>query len=118
MAITTRKSKSTLLSSLPHAVETTLKKQGLNLKTARLRRNLTIEDVAEKIGASRYVVADAERGNPPTGVAVYAALLWTYGLLDQLSAVAEPSRDDEGTALSLNHERARARRPRKLDNDF
>lgn len=35
----------------PYPVEQTIKRLGVNLRTARLRRNLTIQDVAEKIGA-------------------------------------------------------------------
>ena len=105
-----------LLKAVPYQVEQSLKKLGANLKTARLRRNLTIEDVAQKIGAGRFVVADAERGKPSTGIAIYAALLWVYGLLDPLAEIADPSHDAEGTALSIK--RKRAGHARELDNDF
>lgn len=105
-----------LLKAVPYQVEQSLKKLGANLKTARLRRNLTTEEVAQKIGVGRFVVADAEKGKPSTGIAMYAALLWAYGLIDQFGDIADPSRDEEGTTLSLKRERAR--HPRKLDNDF
>ncbi len=49
-----------LLEAVPYQVERSLKKLGADLKTARLRRNLTIEEVAQKIGTGRFVVADAE----------------------------------------------------------
>jgi len=105
-----------LLTAVPYQVERSLNKLGADLKTARLRRNLTIEDVARKIGTSRFVVADAERGKASTGIVTYAAMLWVYGLLDRFAEVADPSKDEEGTTLSLTRERAR--RSRKLDNDF
>jgi transcriptional regulator with XRE-family HTH domain len=107
-----------LLGATPYQVEEALKKLGGRLKTARLRRNLTIQDVAEKIGTSRFAIADAEKGKASTGVAVYVALLWAYGLLDQFADVADPAKDDEGVALSLNRSPARASHPRKLKNDF
>jgi transcriptional regulator with XRE-family HTH domain len=85
----------------PYAVERTLKGLGANLRTARLRRNLTIGDMAEKIGTGERAVADAEKGKPSTGIAVYAALLWALDLLDQVDLVATPERDQEGQTLAL-----------------
>jgi transcriptional regulator with XRE-family HTH domain len=107
-----------IIVSLPFEVETAIKRLGTNLRTARLRRNLTLEEVAEKLGVSRYVVAHAEGGKPSTSVAMYAGLLWTYGLLDQFSQMADPAEDKEGLALSLAHQRSHARRVEDLDNDF
>ena len=111
-----------LLTAPPYAVEQTLKRLGANLRTARLRRNLTIDDMAEKIGTGERAVADAEKGKPSTGIAVYAAILWALDLLDQIADVAAPEKDDEGQALALSRERARARptavAKTGLDNDF
>lgn len=112
------KARNALLAALPHPVELTLKKLGADLRTARLRRNLTIEEAAQKIGTSRFVVANAEKGKPSTSIAVYTALLWIYGMTDSLGDLIDPSKDEEGSSLALNSERERARRPRKPDNDF
>lgn len=98
-----------LLTAPPQAIEQTLKRLGANLRTARLRRNLTIDDMAQKIGTGGRAVADAEKGKPSTGVAVYAAMLWALDMLDQISDVAAPEKDDEGQILALSRERARAR---------
>lgn len=110
--------KNTLLSAPPYAVEQTLKHLGANLRTARLRRNLTIEDVAEKIGTGPRPVSDAEKGKPSTSAAVYIALLWVYDLLDQMSDVASPELDEHGLTLSMSRERVRAREKKELDNEF
>lgn len=107
-----------LVTAPPYQVDQTLQRLGANLRTARLRRNLTLEDVAEKIGTGRRAVADAEKGKPSTGVAVYAAMLWALDLLDQLDLVAAPERDEEGQTLALARERARARPRTELNNDF
>lgn len=107
-----------LLAAPPFAVEQTLKRLGANLRTARLRRNLTIEDVAQKIGTGHRAVADAEKGKASTGIAVYAAMLWALDLLGQMDEVAAPEKDEEGQTLALSRERARARPKAGLDNDF
>ena len=108
-----------LLSATPYQVETALKKLGADLKTARLRRNLTSDEVAQKIGTTRFTVADAEKGKPSTSVAVYAALLWAYGLTDRLTDLADPSKDEEGMRLALAREPMRARHSSgKLSSDF
>ena|ERR1700674_2515317 len=112
------RARNALLGAPPYQVEQTLRKLGGDLKTARLRRNLTSEEVAQKIGTSRFAVAGAEKGKPSTSVAVYAALLWAYGLVDRLADLADPNKDEEGMRLSRSREPARARHRRTLDNDF
>lgn len=107
-----------LLTAPPYPVEKAAKALGANLRVARLRRNLTIQDVADKIGTGPRAVTDAEKGKVSTGMAVYVALLWTYGLLDTFAEVAAPERDDEGLALASIRGRARARRSDEIDNDF
>ena len=51
--------RNTLLLAPPYPVELALTELGANLRTARLRRNLTVEEVAQKIGAGRRAVSDA-----------------------------------------------------------
>ncbi|MDP2340165.1 MAG: helix-turn-helix domain-containing protein [Deltaproteobacteria bacterium] len=109
----------TLTTSPPHAVERSLLRLGADLRTARLRRGLTIKMVADKIGTGVRAVADAEKGKPTTAVVVYLALLWVYGLADDVDVLADPGRDAEGLALALSREPQRARRSDAgLDNDF
>jgi transcriptional regulator with XRE-family HTH domain len=107
-----------LISAPPYAVDQALKRLGANLRTARVRRGMTVTDVAKKIGTGRRAVDDAERGKPSTGVAVYVALLWAYDLLGQFDSVADPTRDAEGQALAKSRERTRPGRSQAIDNDF
>jgi transcriptional regulator with XRE-family HTH domain len=97
-------------------VELGIKTLGANLRTARLRRNLTIGQVAEKIGTGPRAVMDAEKGKASTAVAVYAALLWLYGLLGPFEDLADPASDKEG--LAREPLKQRSRKARGLDNDF
>ena len=110
--------KNTLTKSPPYAVEQTIKRLGADLRTARLRRNLTIAEVAEKIGTGPRAVSDAEHGKFTTSIAVYTALLWTYDLLSPMGSLADPATDEEGLALSLRRQRARSEKPDELDSDF
>ena len=112
------KARNALLGAPPYPVEQALRKLGADLRTARLRRNLTSAEAAQKIGTSRFAVADAERGKPSTSVAVYAALFWAYGLIDRLADLADPATDEEGTRLARSREPVRARHRRALGNDF
>lgn len=112
------RTKTSLLSSPPYPVERALRRLGSNLRTARLARNLTLSQVAEKIGTGTRAVADAEKGGPGTAAAVYLALLWTYDLIGSVSQLADPAADKVGLASGARRRRARARTTRDLDNDF
>lgn len=104
--------------ALPFEVEDRLKRLGSNLRTARVRRGLTIQDAADKIGVSRDAVMDVERGKPSTGIAIYLAVLWVYGLLDDASDLADPTTDRAGLALEGANQRQRVRHSEALDDDF
>ena len=110
--------KNTLTNSPPYPVEQAIKRLGENLRTARLRRILTIEEVAGKIGTGSRAVMDAEKGKIATGIAVYTALLWAYDLIGPMDRLADPASDEEGLALSMTRERARLKDSDGLDNDF
>jgi transcriptional regulator with XRE-family HTH domain len=110
--------KNTLIQATPYPVARAIKRLGTNLRTARLRRNLTIEEIGTKIGTGPRAVSDAEKGKVSTSIAVYTALLWAYDLLGPMSELADPVLDEEGLSLSLLRERSRARAKVELDDDF
>jgi transcriptional regulator with XRE-family HTH domain len=110
--------KNPLLQAPPYQVEQALKRLGENLRLARNRRKLTIEEAAQKIGTGPRAVMDAEKGKPSTTVGVYAALLWAYDLLTPLSDLANPNTDEQGLTLASNKERTRVRKSKGLSSDF
>jgi len=112
------RTKTPLLTAPPYPVHEALRRWGANLRTARLARNLKLDEVAEKIGTGTRAVADAEKGRPGTAVAVYLALLWAYDLMGPVSQLADPTADAVGLASAPRRQRARARTTRDLDNDF
>ena len=108
--------KNSLVTAPPFEVEQALRRLGGNLRTARLRRNLTLETVAGKIGAGVRAIRDAEAGRPGASAAVYAALLWAYDLLRPLADIADPALDKGG--LGQGRQRKHAYPKKGLDNDF
>lgn len=70
-----------------------LQQLGEQIKTARLRRHLSAELVAERAGVSRATVWNVEKGNPAVAIGIYAAVLHALNHMDQdLLLVAK---DDE-----------------------
>lgn len=66
---------------------------GQRLRDARLRRNVTIEQLAERSGTTRKTVAEAEKGSPGTSAIVYARCLVALGLGSQLAELAALERE-------------------------
>jgi transcriptional regulator with XRE-family HTH domain len=109
-----------LFKAPPYAVEQRLSRLGGDLRTARLRRRLTMAEVAEKIGTGVRAVADAEKGKITTAAGVYVALLWAYDLMMPMELVADPAHDREGLRLAQSRElkRAHSAADKGLSNDF
>lgn len=110
--------KNPLLEAPPYQVDRALKRLGENLRVARTRRKLTVDEVAEKLGINRKTVMEAEKGKVSTAAAVYAALLWTYDLLGPFSDLANPATDEQGLTLASASEKKRARKSKGLSGDF
>ena len=109
---------SKIAASPPHAVAQALTRLGRNIRTARLRRKLSHEQLAERIGISRYVMADIEKGKPTTGIAAYLGALWALGLLKQIDGLADPDRDIEGKTLESARSPKTAPKRKSFDDDF
>ena len=110
--------KNFLTSAPPFAVEETIRRFGGNLRTARIRRNMSIAEAAGRIGAGVRAVRDAEHGKATTAVAVYFALMWLYDILPAPGVLADPDADVEGKRLIALREPKRAGRGKDMDNDF
>ena len=104
----------------PAEVEEALLRLGRNIRTARLRRNMPQDELAQRMGVSRFLVSHMERGNPRTSVAVYAGALWAMGLIKDLADVGDPDGDAEGRTLERvrNPQRARRSHRRALSDAF
>lgn len=107
-----------ITASPPAAVQEILERLGRNIRTARMRRKLTQQGLAQRIGVTRFAVANIEKGKATTSIAAYMGALWVFGLLDQVREIADPDRDEEGKVLEHAHRPKRARSARSLSDDF
>lgn len=81
---------------------------GERLRLARLRRRISLVDLAARTGTSRITLRRLEKGDPSVGLAVLTRVLAALGLEDDLDKIA---RDDElGQRLQDSYLRT-ARRP-------
>lgn len=75
------------------STERILNTMGEQIKLARLRRQLSVELIAERAGISRATLWSVEKGSPSVAIGIYAAVLHALNNLDKdLLLVAK---DDE-----------------------
>ncbi len=110
--------RATISTSPPGEVSDILRRIGNNLRTARLRRRLRIQDVADRIGTSRSTVTKVEKGKPGVSAAAYFGALWALGLLEDAERLADPDRDEEGRILESARLPKQAPRRALLHDDF
>lgn len=60
-----------------------LKQMGEQIKLARLRRNLSVELVAERANISRATLWSIEKGSPSVAIGYYAATLHALNNMDK-----------------------------------
>jgi len=82
---------------------------GSRLRTARLRRKITVAEMAARAGVSRPTLRRLERGNLQVSLAVLARVLEILGLDEGLDGLA--GSDELGERLS----EARLTRPRRAE---
>lgn len=107
-----------LAAAPPQAVIEALTVLGQNIRTARLRRRLSREELAQRIGISRIVMTNVENGKATTSIAAYLGALWALGLIEQVADIADPDRDREGKALESARRPRTAPKRQAFDDDF
>lgn len=81
--------KKTLGTHLTRRLETILSTVGEQIRTARLRRDLTIATVAERASCSPLTIAKVEKGTPTVAMGIYARVLFAIQLEDDLLLLAK-----------------------------
>jgi transcriptional regulator with XRE-family HTH domain len=103
----------------PAAVSAAARSIGERVRLARMRRRLTIRQLASRAGISYDTARAVEAGNLMTGLGAYFALIWALGLERELTTFLDPDRDLEGRQLELTRTPQRARAPKGArDDDF
>jgi len=105
--------------ALPPPAARAVETLGRDIAIARKRRR-----IPQRLMAARMIVALAtlqrlEKGDAGVSIGVVATALWALGLVDHLTAVASPDRDNIGKREELKHLPHRTRpATRKHDLDF
>ena len=106
-------SKTTMGNKLPRKLEQKMQTVGEQIRLARLRRDLSVAQVAERATCSPMTIARIEKGAPTVAIGIYLRVLYALQLDDDILLLAQ--KDEMGRALqdlALKHrERANQREP-------
>lgn len=102
---------------LPLEVQRTVSELGQRIRTARIRRRMSQDELAAASGIGRRTLYRIEAGEPGIALGTLMSVLWKLGLLGSVSGVANPDVDEHGKILEAARrpQRVRATKP---DNDF
>ncbi len=81
--------KSTMGTKLPRKLEQKMQIVGEQIKLARLRRNLSIAQVAERATCSPLTIARIEKGTPMVAIGIYLRVLYVLQLDDDIMLLAK-----------------------------
>ncbi len=90
-------SKTTMGTKLPRKLEQKMQIVGEQIKLARLRRNLSVSQVAERATCSTLTVTRIEKGAPTVAIGIYLRVLYALQLDDDILLLAQ--KDEMGRAL-------------------
>ena len=80
--------KNTMWTKLPRKLEQKMQIVGEQIKLARLRRNLSIAQVAERATCSPLTVSRIEKGTPTVAIGIYVRVLYALHWEDDFVLVA------------------------------
>ena len=104
--------KSTKGTLLPRKLSKNLAVVGEQIKLARLRRDLSIAQVADRATCSQLSVMRVEKGAPTVAIGIYLRVLYALQLDDDILLLAQ--KDDMGRALQDLALKHRERASKKL----
>jgi len=102
----------------PFEVQQALIKLGENLRTARIRRQIDQDELAAAAQVTRKTLYALEKGAPGVSIGTLLSVLWSLGLLDTVTAVADPDKDEHGRIREAARRPKRVHTPAGNDNDF
>lgn len=82
-------SKSTMGTKLPRKLEEKMRIVGEQIRLARLRRDLSVAQVAERATCSPLTVARIEKGTPTVAIGIYLRVLYALQLDDDILLIAK-----------------------------
>ncbi len=106
--------------ALPFEVSETLKVLGSRIRTARLRRQMSQDELCAACQLNRRTLYRIEQGAAGMAIGNIYTVLWVLGLLPTVAAVANPDTDEHGKVLERARQARRVRKsaPQADENDF
>ena len=89
--------KTTMGTKLPRKLEQKMQVVGEQIKLARLRRNLSIAQIAERATCPPVTINRIEKGIPTVAIGIYLRVLYALQLEDDILCLAQ--KDEMGRAL-------------------
>lgn len=83
---------------------------GQNLKTARVKRRISIKGFADRIGVSESTVIRLEKGDDGVGIGTLTMACLVLGEIERISQFLDPGTDDTGLLLD------RQSLPKRIDS--
>lgn len=104
-------SKATIANNLPRRAAQNLQIVGEQIRLARLRRDLSITQIAERAMCSELTVMRVEKGTPTVSMGIYLRVLFALGLDESILYLAKE--DEIGRTLQDLDLKHRVRASRK-----
>ncbi|MDO5130421.1 MAG: helix-turn-helix transcriptional regulator [Prevotellaceae bacterium] len=105
-------SKTTMGTKLPRKLEDKMKVVGEQIRLARLRRDLSIAQVAERATCSPVTISRVEKGAPTVAIGIYLRVLYALQLDDDILLLAQ--KDEIGRGLQDLRLKQRERASKKM----
>lgn len=96
---------------LPIPVKKALKKLGIDIRTARIRRRITMDLMAKRASISRTTLTKIEKGDPSVSLGIYATVIFVLGLISNLENLVNANKDELGIDLEEENLPQRVRSP-------
>ena len=97
---------------LPRKLEEKMKVVGEQIRLARLRRDLSIAQVAERATCSPVTISRVEKGAPTVAIGIYLSALYALQLDDDILLLAQ--KDEIGRGLQDLRLKQRERASKKM----
>lgn len=101
---------------LPIPVKRALSKLGKDIRSARIRRRITMELMANRASISRTTLTKIEKGDPSVSFGSYATVIFILGLTSNLENLFDVHKDELGRNLEEENQSQRVRYPHPKEN--
>ena len=104
--------------TLPAQVSESVERLGHRVRVARMRRGMSIAELAVTAGLNRNTLNALELGRPGVSRGGFVTVLWALGLDETLDGVANPDADTHGKTLEVSRRPRRVRKAQKSKDEY